>query len=179
MVKIAPLWKCAKMDFLDNIFISQHFLNIVVDFFDQCPRGHENVKKLTLTFVLGGWKNGLKTHDRNDWENCRADFDQNFPECALGCGNGYALLEDSRGSKMAKIAPLRKFQKRIFWINFFFSTFFKYCCGLFWTVSQGSRKSTNIDLDLRAGGGLKTHAHDVLVCTQTLLSALVANKRPH
>jgi len=25
-----------------------------VDFFEQCPRGHENVKKLTLTFVLGG-----------------------------------------------------------------------------------------------------------------------------
>jgi len=39
---------------LDKLFISQHFLNIVVDFFEQCPRGHENVKKLTLTFVLGG-----------------------------------------------------------------------------------------------------------------------------
>ena len=25
-----------------------------MDFFEQCPRGHENVKKLTLTFVLGG-----------------------------------------------------------------------------------------------------------------------------
>ena len=54
MAKIAPLRKCAKTDFWDKIFISQHFLNIVVDFFEQCPRGHENVKKLTLTFVLGG-----------------------------------------------------------------------------------------------------------------------------
>ena len=54
MAKIAPLRKCAKTDFWDKIFISQNFLNIVVDFFEQCPRGHENVKQIDLDLCAGG-----------------------------------------------------------------------------------------------------------------------------